>query len=125
MAELALIARSSALLLYHLRDDVFQVIDVPCALFWGHSFSQELVKAVEKLLFHLRLDEFSEIMFHLVPDKLDRIHIQTFMRCRPPVDTILVHKLLGGFAGMFRIIILLKPVVIRKRFVDKRQQASL
>ena len=62
LAELALhvIARSSALLLYHLRDDAFQVIDVPCALFWGHPFSPELVKVVEKLLFHLRLDEFSD-----------------------------------------------------------------
>ena len=82
----------------------------------------EVNDALNQLLLGFGLDFSPEVLLHLMPHVLNRVHVRTLRRRPPPVDSLLLEEINCTFGGMLRIIVLHEQVAIRVHLTDKWQK---
>ena len=57
-----------------------------------------------------------------MPNKFDRVQVWRFGRCNPPVDVVFFNEGFGAIAGVFGVVVLLKPKTMWESLSDEWQQ---
>ena len=57
-----------------------------------------------------------------MPNKFDRVQVWKFGRHNPPVDVVFFNEGFGSIAGVFGVVVLLKPKTVWESLSDEWQQ---
>ena len=114
--------RSSAFASDNYWQYFLQMADVLGTLLRVNPFLPEPCDSVNGFCFSVRLHDVSQEVLQFVPQQLNGVKVWRFSWCYPPIDVVFLEEGSRQSAGMFRIIVLLKPITVWEGFLNEWQQ---